>query len=197
MQILNVSSESWITLHTEWLARAEYMPKWWFHHILELFHLVSSPGCPVSHKGKAKLLTYRRPALTWPRGSTGRERREAGWAVESASLQSYMVPLASVAPQGSQDLPVKLLNEGVMSYMQLQNSTEFWVLEGTAYFLSARILVLLNLTFAGCSSCSTNGTLGDGRSWSFRGPAGCIFLRCRKEIFHLRKSLQPKTKNNP
>lgn len=73
-------------LHT-WFARAEYMPKWWFHHILELFQLGSSPGCLLSCKGRVELLIYRRP-----RGSRHREGREL-----STSLQWYLVTLASAA----------------------------------------------------------------------------------------------------
>lgn len=156
----------------------------WFHHILDLFS-----SCVSSRFH----MRGRQSSFTWgPRGSTHRERRDAGWAVESflpfSSHTQCPWLLQILRVPGSASKPTEL--RGGVPHAASKFHKNFEFLKALPIFFQPIPDSYLNLTFSGCSSCILSGTLGDRRNWSFRVQQDVFFICCGKETFHLSGSIQ-------
>lgn len=100
-----------------------------------------------------------------PRGCTHREHQDAGWAVESClpfSNDTWCPWLLQILRDpGSAISPTEL--RGGVPHAASKFHKNFEFLKALPIFFQPIPESYLNLTFAGCSSCSTSG-----RSWSFR-----------------------------
>lgn len=187
MQILDVSSESWIMLHAQWVARTGCMPKWLVPSYPWLF--LSCVFSRFHMRGRQSSFTR------GPRGSTHREHWDAAWAVESCLPFSsdtqcpWLLQILSIP--GSASKPTKLRGGAPHAASKFHKNFEF--LTVLPIFFQLIPESYLNLPFAGCSSCSTSGTLGDGRSWSFRVQQDVFSFAVERKSFISVKVFKPRS----
>lgn len=154
--------------HTQWVARTGCMPDW----------LVPSYPWPFSSCVFSRChMRGRQSSFPWgPGGSTLREHQDSGWAVESSlplSTDTWCPWLLQILRvPGSASKPNEL--RGGVPHAASKFHKNFEFLKALPIFFQPIPESYLNLTFAGCSSCSTSGTLGD----------------VKKLVFHLSGSIQ-------
>lgn len=119
----------------------------WFHHVLDLFHLVFS-----------------RFHMRGGQHTQGAALRCWVGSRELSAILPWLLQVLRVP--GSASKSTELRGGVPQAASKFHENCEF--LKALLIFFQPVPESYLNLTFAGCSSCSTRGTLRDGRSWSFR-----------------------------